>query len=1374
MINNILLFTLVLLAYSGLAYSQELTFTSINDDNGLVNNYVEHVFEDKQGFIWFGTHGGLMRYDGQRFELVPLPNQQRDISLNFARQFITCQTQDNDGNLWIGSLTGIYKYSPRTLQFTIFEHDSSDNTSLSNNYIEEIIIDNETVWVASIEGLNSINIHSGSIRNFLHNDSDPKSIVTNHIFSLAHIANGDLWVGTQEGLDRYDASSGSFVHYRNGRKGIDALNIRSIVFDSDSNLWVLSSFEGLFFKPKDSDQFNHLPIRYEGVDIVSPFSCLLDDKAGNIWIGSNGDGLYIYDKSTAHVSHYNENLSPPHNVCGNSIDRISMDNSGNIWVATHGGGVSVHKPFTNSFSYISKKYQTGNLSYNIISCFEQDSRGTLWIGTDGGGFSKRLTTSNCSFLSYDKANGLSSNAVLAISEIGPNQLAIATWNGGLNVFNTSTEKFENYYYESSRLDKNIQDIYDLYYDTVTNKLWCSTYYDGIQVFDVAKRAFVLESILATQYCYWNRTKFCNKLIFVEDGSFWMIEGEGLTKCSRKIASDTSCSNSLQHYAETEFPSDIAQFRDGSIWATNHKGVYHFDLQADTFLLFEQPGLDFTDAKSLLQDSTGAIWITTASSLIRYSPINGVFQNISQYWGIPTLQYYPKSAFRDASGNLYFGSLKGYLVLHEDSSYSKLIEPKLFVTRIIILSEVKQPELLKENAINALFLDTVSLNYDQSFISIEYGANNYIDNAKTRFKYRLYGFDKDWSVGSADRIASYTNIPPGTYSFQILSTNSLGDWSNYTKVLTIIILPPWWSTWWFLSLCALFAIAIIVLIVFMRERSIRRRNKLLETIVKDKTSELIDKNAVLTEQKMTIESSYEKLREKQLVIEIKNVQLQDALNTKDKLLTVIAHDFKNPLSTLQGLTQLLRNKIYSAPFETLKPNIDTISSSAASLMTQMIEVLDWSVCSEDSIHYMPDHIDIEVLLLDVLSLTNESAQQKNISIQTENNCAFSAYIDPRQISTVLRNLIINSLKFTPKNGLITIFIEEYLEIVRITVSDTGQGMNAEQIDAIMTSKKLLSSDYQSGFGLQICKTFISRNSGAFHIKSQEAIGTQFFIDLPKGRRLDYNVKLQDQDLPNNYLDIDFQISDKTILIIDDEADVTTYLREIFSQSYHVIVAYNGSEGLQLAQKHLPDIILSDINMPKIDGKQLCQQLKNDNLTSHIPVILISGQALPKNQIDGFLHGADDYIIKPFNIDLLRHKVVAILSNRELIIQRFAQQSTNLDTSELPLSVDDKIINDINAIIMENLTNAVFSVEALAEAANMSRSQLYRKLKAVVGQTPIEYINNLKFSKAMEMIKTGRYRVSEVAYELGFSDVRHFSLSFSKKYGGPPSSFYPKQV
>lgn len=1348
--------------------AEALSFTSINDKNGLIDNYVEYVFEDRDGFQWFGTHSGLMRYDGQRFRLVTLPNEQRDVTLSFARQYITYITEDDSSNLWIGALTGLYKYSLKTQKFDFFEHKTGDTSSLSSNYVGKLLCDNQSrLWVATLEGLNCIDLRTNTLSQYMHDSSDSLSIISNHILTMLLDASGNLWLGTKGGLDMMDATSGRFVHYYRSGKGIDALNVRSIIFDTDSTLWAVAPYEGLFYKRRGAESFTHQPLRYNGKDISAPFSALLDDGAGNIWIGTNGDGLYIFNKKTENVTSYQDDSAPPYNICGNSISRLSQDRQGNIWIPTLGGGVSVYKPFESSHKHYSKNFQQGSLAYNILSCFAQDSHGTIWMGTDGGGFSKMIPSS---FLNYDKRNGLSSNAVLAIKAVEHDLLAVATWNGGLNIFNTRTERFEQYSFESSRADGNVQDIYDLYFDKKTKMLWCCTYYDGIQVFDVAARKFVPEQVLAEQYCNWNTAKFCNKLMFTASGELWINEGRQLRKVTKKT--DVACRDLTDFYSEIPFPTDMAQLRDGSIWATNQQGVYRYHQQQDTFLLIQADGCDFTDAKSLLQDSTGNVWIATGKSLLRYFLSEDRFQNISEYWSIPALQYYPKSSYRDASGNLYFGSLSGVLVLHEDSLYSTVILPELFVTRVMLHSDGNQPEHSGNNYIDATFLDSLVLNYDQSFITIEYAASNYIDNGKTQIRYILQGFDKDWSAGSADRKVIYTNIPPGEYIFRLVCTDSQGKWGTKIKSMVIIILPPWWATWWFFSLEIIFGFSLILFIIIRREKTIKKQNKYLETEVALKTSELTEKNAELTGRKLTIENSYEKLREKQLVIEIKNTQLQDALNTKDKLLTVIAHDFKNPLSTLQGFSQLLRSKIYASSLDELKPSIDKISSSAESLMLQMVEVLDWSISSEHAVQYLPADTNIEVLLSDVLLLTSETAQQKNIEVRITNDCLCSAFVDPRQISTVLRNLVINSLKFTPVQGWIEISIAEQDSMITVTVSDSGQGMSGEQIDAIMSSKKLLSADYRSGFGLQICKTFIARNKGTLSITSQIGEGSHFVVSLPKGRHVVNDTQDSVRATKLFHHRADTEATDKTMLIIDDEPDVVAYLREVFAPIYTVYVAYNGLDGADLAQNYIPDIILSDINMPHVDGKQLCLQMKQNPFTSHIPIILISGQALTHNQIDGYLHGADDYIAKPFDTELLKYKVAAMLTGRELLKERYAQNTAEHTGTTLPQSIEDKIIADIHVIIMDNLTNASFSVESLAESACMSRSQLYRKTKAVLGQTPIEYINNLKYAKAMEMIRTGRYRVSEIAYELGFSDVRHFSSSFSKKFGGPPSSFTPK--
>jgi DNA-binding response OmpR family regulator/two-component sensor histidine kinase len=509
-----------------------------------------------------------------------------------------------------------------------------------------------------------------------------------------------------------------------------------------------------------------------------------------------------------------------------------------------------------------------------------------------------------------------------------------------------------------------------------------------------------------------------------------------------------------------------------------------------------------------------------------------------------------------------------------------------------------------------------------------------------------------------------------------------------------------------------------------------------------------------------------------LIEIKNSQLQEALNTKDKLLTVIAHDFKNPLSTLLGFAKLLREKITSRNLEDLQPNVTSIVNSADSIYSQMVEVLEWSVSKDDAVKFNPIDINIETVMKDVLSLINESASQKNILIETSYIFTRSAYVDPRMMSTILRNLIINSIKFTPHNGKILISVTEQKSCIEIILKDSGIGMSQDQIDRILSEKHLISEDYKSGFGLQICKTFINRNNGTFHISSQFEKGSSFMISIPKGKILENAIENKHEVIYNSFIEFEEEDNQRKMLVIDDNKEITDFLMEIFSDSFKVITASDGQDGLNKALQYLPEIILSDINMPIIDGKKLCQQLKANNLTNHIPIILISAQTLPHEQIDGLMHGADDYIAKPFNTNILKQKVHILLKNREILIEHLKQSINTNEKFKLPDSFDDKIIKEITSVIIENISNVDFKVDMLANLVGLSRSQLYRKTVSVLGESPNDYIKTLRLQQAIEMLKTGRYRISEIAYEVGFSDPGYFSSCFFEKYGIKPSEYSKK--
>ena len=1360
---------------SGRIYSQSnYNFRTINKDDGLIDNYVEQVYEDSRGFIWFGTQGGLSRYDGHSFLNIEIPQNLSSDKSGLSGNSINTIIEDDEQNLWIGTQAGLYVYNLSSGIFTTIGNDFAHGFSQDHDFIEEIVIDkSNNPWIGTRDGLCFYNKKTKKCQHFSHKENDTSSLSGNYIESLCIDHNDDVWVGTRNnGLEKLSKDKKTFEHFKLISNGNNNLHIRNIIEDSKQNIWILTSDGGLFCKAQTSQQFSKIDLYIPNTKKIfnTVFRNICEDKFGNLWIGSLTDGVIIYNQEKKTCTFITENTNIPYHLSANSIHKISCDKLGNIWLATHGAGVNLYNPTNQWVSYFSKSETKQCLPGNIVSSFCEDSKGTMWIGTDGNGLAKFDKTTGL-FELFSKEEGLSSNAVLAIVEIKPNMLAVATWVGGLNIFNTTSKIFTQYLYPSSNIDGTRQKIFSLHLDKAKGLLWCNTQSEGIQIFNCKTMQFLNKNELLNECPHADISKYSFKTLIDNDKNIWIADASDLYRIKGKKVYNYSISKNAKKGTCINNVKDLILDSHGTIWASSFNGVFRYNKKNDRFEALTFTNIDFSKAFGLLEDSTGNIWISTLNALFKYSTNNNNIETISNKWGMPQMQYFRSSTYRTRDGQLYFGGLNGFVILEEKGN-TTIINPNFYITGLYING--KKQLASDTNAIlrkDISYLSNIELNYNHNFITIEFGAMNFIDNKKSKFKYQLKGFNNSWIETGNDRKVQFTNIPPGNYSFLLKSTDSEGKWMEKTVCLQITILPPWWKTLWFRMLLTSIFIVVVWYYIRVKINKIKTINKQLEALVDIRTKELKTTNLNLEKQKETIQSQYNDIMENHFVIQLKNNQLQDALEMKDKLMTVIAHDFKNPLSSLQGILKFLQKKVQIQDFKDLEKGIDLAVTSSTQLMDQMISILDWSLGNDKTITHIPIDTNISNILADVLSLINESASRKDISIHVKNTCSHATFVDPRMLSAIIRNILINSIKFTNEKGKIEIFVNENNNYIVCEIKDNGIGMDADFIAKLLSSDELQAEDYQSGFGLMICKAFIKRNKGILEIDSQLNKGTCFKISFPKGELL----KNVESPIKTEISEHSFEIgnTEMSMLIIDDNKDIIGYLSEVFAENFTVYGTYNGEKGLQIAHNIVPDIILSDVHMPLLDGLNLCKSIKSNSLTSHIPVILISAKNLQADQIEGLLSGADDYITKPFDIAILKQKVNAIIKNRQLLKQHSLQNTATIDKAELTDSHNDKITKEATELILKNINNPDFTVEELSKQLFLSRSQLYRKFIGVYGQTPKEYILTLKFEKAIEMLKTKKHKVSDIAFELGFTDSHYFSTSFTQRFGVSPSNYFPKE-
>lgn len=1360
---------------SSIVYGQSnYNFKTINKDDGLIDNYVEQVYEDSRGFMWFGTQGGLSRYDGHSFLNVEIPQSLSSDKSGFSGNSINTIIEDDNQNLWIGTQAGLYIYNLSSGIFTSIGKDFVHGFSQDHDIIEEIVLDKSyNVWVGTRDGLSTYDKKTKKCQHFSHKNNDNTSLSGNYIESLCIDHNNDVWVGTRNnGLDKLSKDRKSFEHYTLISNGINNLHIRNIIEDSKQNIWILTSDGGLFCKARHLQQFSKVELYIPNTKKIfnTVFRNICEDKYGNLWIGSLTDGVIIYNTEKRTCTFINENTNSPQHLSANSIHKISCDKLGNIWLATHGAGVNVYNPTNQWICYFSKSQTKMSLPGNIVSSFCEDSNGSMWIGTDGNGLAK-FNKTNGTFDLYSKEQGLSSNAVLAIVEIKPNTLAIATWVGGLNIFNTKTQIFTQYLYPSSNIDGTRQKIFSLHFDKDKNLLWCNTQTEGIQIFNCKTLQFLNKAELLKECPHADISKYSYKTLLDNDKNIWIADASELYRIKDSKLYNYTLLKKTKKGECVNNVKDLMQDSRGTIWASSFNGIFRYNKNIDCFNAFTFGNADFSKAFGLLEDSIGNIWMSTFNALFKYSRTNNTLETISDKWGMPQMQYFRSSTYRTSDGHLYFGGLNGFIILDEKEN-TTIISPNFYITGLYINDKKQQAS--DSNAIlqkDISYLSKIELRYNHNFISIEFGAMNFIDNKKSKFKYQLKGFNNTWIETGNDRKVQFTNIPPGKYSFLLKSTDSDGKWMDKTVCLQITILPPWWKTFGFRMLLIVTLAVAIWYYIKIKIKKIKTINKQLEALVDDRTKELKATNLNLEKQKETIQTQYNDIMENHFVIQLKNNQLQDALEMKDKLMTVIAHDFKNPLSSLQGILKFLQKKAQKQDYKDLDKGIDLAVTSSTQLMDQMISILDWSLGNDKTITHIPIDTSFSNILADVLSLINESAVRKDITINAQNTCKYATFVDPRMLSAIIRNILINSIKFTPEKGRIDITVYENSNYVICEITDNGIGMEHEFVAKILSSDELQADDYQSGFGLLICKAFIKRNKGLLEIDSTLNQGTCFKISFPKGELLqsiDSGIKTK---MSEHRFDIGS--AEMSMLIIDDNKDIIGYLSEVFAENFTVYAAYNGEKGLQIAHTIVPDIILSDVHMPFLDGLNLCKSIKSNSLTSHIPVILISAKNLQTDQIEGLLSGADDYITKPFDIAILKQKINAIIKNRQLLSQRILQKTVTIDKPEIIESHNDKITKEATELILKNMNNPDFTVEELSKQLFLSRSQLYRKFIGVYGQTPKEYILTLKFEKAIEMLKTKQFRISDIAFELGFTDSHYFSTSFTQRFGVSPSNYFSKE-
>lgn len=1269
----------------------------------------------------------------------------------------------------------------------------SIENGLSNNAVLNVYQDYKGfMWFGTYDGLNRYDGYKFKI--YRNRIGDSTSLIDNGIYTIDGDTDHRLWIGGRKGVSIFDPVTEHFSVARSAATGkaVEG-NIHIIKAGNDGMVLVGSESRGLLLFNRHSGSGRQIPvdnnINYEvtGIDFnpdktiayffvqdiglckydcrkatvtvinreLKQGNCLKIDKNGDLWIGTD-KGLLRYNG--AYSDNYLDEKSKIVNLCydkqgllwaasdghgiflvtggkaqhssyplsSNSVYSICEDREGRKWIGTLRGGVNIIDNRRNLFEQHSFK---GPVADNFILSFCEADAKNIWIGTDGGGLKYwNRETNTIKNYNYDPGNkrAISSNFITSMLRDSHDDLWVVTWFGGINRYNKSRDDFDHYACINPFTKATENNVWVIYEDA-QKRLWASTTNNGtLYLFNRATNTFEL----------FDRT-LVNIQCLAEDkkGNMWGGNYSSLIKIDR---------DHKQHriYRIGNTVRAILEDRRGNLWVgTEGGGLLLFDTASGKFKRFsEADGLPGNSVLRLLEDDNGDLWLSTFNGLSKFDPVKYTCRNFSHTDGLQSNQFAYNAALKLKSGEFIFGGIKGFNIFHPDSIYERSNFSPVFLTAIRLnnVPAEQNNDYITERSLEDI--REIKIPYDKAAVSLDFVALEYTSPDKIGYSYLLEGWDKGWNDAGESRTANYTHLQEGDYNFMIRVTNADGNWGKDIQLLRIIVLPPWYRTPWAYGLYLALILGAIYLFMEYRSRQERLRYEIrLAHLESEKEKEINEK--------------------------------------KLSFFTNISHEFRTPLTLIIN------------PLKELKDNekLGVVYRNARRLLSLVDQLLLFRKADNEELKVTK--FDITSLCKEVFLCFTQQADSRNIRYQflTDNEEPLEIYANYEQIEIALFNLLSNAFKFTPDGGEISCQILKTEAGVDIKLKDSGTGI-PENIGNRIFDKFQHGDNHSSGFGigLYLVRKFVENHKGNVTYTSKINEGTTFCVHLKTGTAHFDAMALKEEPVKKSPL-LDELIDDvyrkpekpaapaemitekRSILLIDDNAEIREYLRQLFADKYIIYDAENGTDGFAAVEKYMPDLVISDIHMEGMNGIELCRKIKETDIVSHIPVILLTSASSSEARMEGIEGGADDYITKPFDSALLLVKVQTIIRNRNLLQQYFLENITlKASYVKVPAEYQDFLKRCIE-IVEANLGNEDFSIKTFTQAIGMSHSSLYKKVKSISGQTINAFIRSIRLRKAAVLMLKENYTVNQAAFQVGIADIKYFREQFHKLFGMNPSAY-----
>ncbi|MCY1719466.1 response regulator [Prolixibacteraceae bacterium Z1-6] len=1396
----------VVFAFNSDTNPEQLRFSYITTNNGLPQNTVDCILKDSRGFMWFGTWNGLCRYDGYSFKTY----QRNQNMVSLPSNFIQTLCEDGLGNIWVGSAKGLICFDYQNLRFMSNE---SLNDNIAKFAITHTLKDNTgNLWVATEEeGLWKINQNNnGEITSTKVFD---KLLSNRNISNLCLLNDNDLLIATENGLITVDVNKGVAASvWKELEKDLAGQNISKLFRDSHSNIWA-GTENGLFLYETATKQTTYFGAENNVETDLNHLTVydIIEDNNGTVIVGTLG-GLNYFDygkKTFLSISDETESkkyLNTPF------VNSLYADEDGNIWIGTEKGGVNYYNSYQKPFYSIKHDPSNNNtISHNTInSIFIEENY--WWIGTAGGGLNKLSADgkNNVRFES-DPGNNRSiySNFISSLLRDQNKNMWVGTWGGGINLL---LSEYKNQFrvllhnpFDSTSLCNNFVSSLK---EIDKSRILVGTR-NGLDIFNPSENTFLHVH---------EKMNLANDLevgclLADQKERIWIGTRNGLYRLSRRdlleFAPTTKTTEFVKYTNQTNNTGSLAgnyvislcETKDSTVWlGTYGNGIckYVEDKGSGHFINYsEKDGLCNNFAYSIEEDLQGNLWISTDKGLSKFNPETKEFQNFYTSDGLLSDQFYWSASFADANGNLYFGGIKGlnYFSPEQIEPYPNTPHP-VFTEFSVFNTPVKVGDKYHSKAILDKPIEEtrkINLSYKDAVFSIEFSALDYFLPNKIKYAYKMEGVDQDWvEVPSTRRFANYTNLSGGDYTFKIKATNSDGVWSENERELVIYVQPPFWQTTWFQFLSVLSIIFLVMAYIRYRTRFLKEQKQKLEKQVRERTHQIEEQKEEIAKQRDEVIELNEK------------VKLVNQLRLR--FFTNISHEFRTPLTLIIDPLEQLKQKLKDN--QDAKNTITIINRNAQRLLHLINQLLYFRRIETGKLDLNVSNGNLVEYLSGIFESFKDLAdhQQINYHFFAEKTNK-ETWFDAEKVENVFYNLLSNAFKHTPVSGNISMKVE-FIDstnrncidppYVVIRIQDSGTGISQKHLPNIFKrfykAEEANKDSYftSSGIGLALTYEIVQALHGEIKVESELSKGSSFAVCIPYTKDrfseneinqtavpTDINIEGRVNVLAEHIIaektgyeqenDSQENKSKPTILIVEDNFDLRSFLLQTLRSDYRVLGAENGKIGLEMAKKYSPELIISDVMMPVMDGIELCSRLKKNIQTSHIPIVLLTAKNMVESWIEGLETGADDYIPKPFNFQILQVKMRNLIESRRTIKQMFSRPENISFEQIMPNTLDQKFINKAYEVLEKNYTESHFTVDQFAKEMFVSQSLLYKKIKALTDLNITDFINSFKLKKAIELIKTSSEPISEIAYKVGFNDPKYFSRIFKKFYGMSPSDF-----